>query len=69
MNKKEETKNILETCPVCGGTIIPIWYLEEEYTKNMIPTGRKRKAVDYLECTGCGKRKCVDSEYLAGPWQ
>ena len=52
----------------CYGTPIPVWFTEPEYSKGYT-TGRVRTAVSHLECNRCGKKVCVDGDYLAGEWR
>lgn len=57
-------------CSICNSDLIPIWFIDEERkTKAGITykTGRKRKAVDYLECPNCGKKECIDDTF-DGNW-
>lgn len=55
-------------CPRCGGEMEPVMFTEREYNRNMIPTGRVRRACSHLECSCCFAKEAVDGEYLAGPW-
>lgn len=50
-------------CSECGSSLIPVWFIEEEYE-----TGRTRKAVDYLFCPNCLNKECVDDSF-DGPWR
>lgn len=57
-------------CPGCKTELIPIWFMEEEFRIEsgiMYKTGRKRRAVDYLECPSCLKKECVDDSF-DGNW-
>jgi len=49
-------------------SLVPVWYEEEEYGKDMIPTGRVRRPVSHLVCIWCSAKVCVDGDYMAGPW-
>lgn len=57
-------------CDRCGGTLIPVWFIEEE-TKiehgNMYKTGRRRQACSHLVCGECLNNVCVDDSF-DGPW-
>lgn len=57
-------------CSRCGTDLVPVWFIDEE-TKvtngHMYKTGRKRRAVDYLECPFCFKKECVDDSF-DGDW-
>lgn len=54
----------------CGGSLIPIWFTEDE-TKvidgMMFKTGRKRRAVSHLTCEYCLRNYPVDDSF-DGPW-
>lgn len=57
-------------CSRCKDNLIPIWFIEEEYRTEdgiMYKTGRKRRAVDYLECPTCLKKEFVDDSF-DGAW-
>lgn len=57
-------------CSECGTPLEPVWFTEEEYkTINgcMYKTGRKRRAVDYLICSCCLRKVCVDDSF-DGNW-
>lgn len=54
----------------CGGSLIPVWFTEEE-TKVangiMYKTGRVRRVCSHLVCEDCLKNFCVDDTF-DGPW-
>lgn len=58
-------------CPECGLELKPVWFTEKEY-KNviefLIPTGRTKKACNYLFCEMCGYKEIVDDTF-DGPWK
>ena len=55
----------------CGGSLIPVWFTEEEYKVTQdgfqYRTGRKRRAVSHLVCEDCLKNFCVDDSF-DGAW-
>ena len=58
-------------CLVCGFPLEPIWFTEKEYVTHngiMCETGRTRRAVDFLVCSHCLHRECVDDSF-DGPWR
>lgn len=62
--------NIYGECRMCGATLEPVWFTEEEYKTTdgiMYKTGRKRKAVNYLECPYCLHIETVDDSF-DGDW-
>ena len=67
---KDESK--YGVCPDCGTDLIAVWFTEEETEKARdgftYKTGRKRRAVDYLLCSCCLTRYCVDDSF-DGPWR
>lgn len=59
-----------EDMPICncGETMLPIWFIEEEYKVNSITggmyrTGRKRRNVSHFECPQCFNKECVDDSF------
>lgn len=59
-------KNTYGTCLRCGCDLQPVWFIDEECKITngyMYKTGRKRRAVDYLECPYCFKKECVDDSF------
>lgn len=57
-------------CDQCNYPLKPIWFIEKEYKTNHgheYPTGRVRKAVDYLICPSCLEKYCID-DTLDDPW-
>ena len=61
------------TCSHCGNNLYPVWFIEEETVidhrfHSIVKTGRKRRAVDYLECLCCGNKECVDDSFDE-PWE
>lgn len=63
------------TCSCCGEELSPVFFTEEETVmegpagyKHPCPTGRVRKAVDYLVCECCGHKEAVDDSF-DGPWR
>jgi hypothetical protein len=61
-------------CPRCGSALSPFWFMEDEYVYDRFPnilrkTGRKRVAVDYLQCDMCLKKVCVDGDTFSGEWK
>ena len=51
------------TCDVCGADLIPVFFEDKEIVKEYgveFKTGRKRIAVDYLQCPNCLKKYTVD---------
>ena len=54
------------TCQ-CGTELDAVWFTEKEKNSHGLPTGRVRRAVDFLECPHCGKRYQIDSCYDE-PW-
>jgi hypothetical protein len=64
--------SIYGNCTICGGALEPVWFLEPEYKTfqgQLFKTGRKRMAVNYLQCMCCLKKESVDDDFCAGPWQ
>lgn len=64
----------MNKCKCCGGKLEPVWYIEKEtqYNKSLntfVYTGRKRQAVDFLQCECCGHKEAVDEDYLAESWE
>lgn len=58
-------------CSKCSAPLEPVWFTEEEYKVEngiMYKTGRKRRAVDYLECPYCLHIETVDDSF-DGPWR
>ena len=55
-------------CTLCDAPLIPIRFVEDEYSASHIKTGRKRIAVSHLECSYCGKHYTVDDTF-DGPWE
>lgn len=58
-------------CPECGSVLRPVWFTEKEYenvTGFLIPTGRTKKACNYLFCEMCGHKETVDDTF-DGPWR
>ena len=59
-------------CSKCGASLKPVFFTEEEYKTtqdgHMYKTGRKRSAVDYLECPYCLHIEVVDDSF-DGPWR
>lgn len=51
----------------CGTELDAVWFTEKEKNSHGLPTGRVRRAVDFLECPHCGKRYQIDSCYDE-PW-
>lgn len=66
--KDEELKTEQWLCSRCGGKMEPVMFLEHEYNKNNVPTGRVRRACSHLECTSCLKKETVDGDFLVGEW-
>lgn len=57
-------------CDTCGCELEPVWFIEEEtktFQGYMYNTGRKRRAVSHLVCTGCLKNHPVDDTF-DGQW-
>lgn len=54
-------------CDICNSDLEAEIFLDTEYGKYGIPTGRVRQAVGVLYCPYCGKRYCVDDTF-DGPW-
>lgn len=57
-------------CEKCLEKLEAVYFIEEEYqviNGNLIKTGRKRRAVDYLICPDCLARYCVDDTFDE-PW-
>lgn len=51
-------------CPICGYyTFGPVWFIEKEYDRNSIPTGRTHKACSCLLCDSCGHKETVDGSF------
>lgn len=46
-------------CKVCELQLEPVWF-EEKECKQGYPTGRPRQTVDYLICSVCLNKMCVD---------
>ena len=55
-------------CSRCGTELEPVWFTENEYTKNMVKTGRTRLAVSHLTCKKCLNNECVDDSFDR-PWR
>lgn len=58
-------------CAECGVELEAVWCQEQEYVDFagiQYPTGKVRRAVDYLECPCCLKKNCVDDSF-DGPWR
>lgn len=71
MEGNKVMKSKYGNCSECGSSLIPVWFIEEEYIIRdgiMYETGRTRKAVDYLFCPNCLNEECVD-ESFDGPWR
>lgn len=64
--------NFYGVCNVCGGSLEPIWFIEEEYKVTSFGskyrTGRTRRAVSHLTCSDCLKNFPVDDTF-DGPWR
>lgn len=51
-------------CPICGYyTLAPVWFIEKEYDRNGILTGRTHKACSCLLCDSCGHKETVDGSF------
>jgi len=61
-------KNIYGNCCICETPLEPIWFTEEEYTKEHSKTGRKRTACSHLACPNCFHVEAVDDTF-DGPWR
>ena len=55
-------------CPECGAWLTPQMFVEKEYDKNNVPTGRTRLACDFLLCENCGHKEITDDDFLVRPW-
>lgn len=63
-------KNRFGKCPYCNGELIPVFGTEDEFiveNHHLIKTGRKRRAVAYLQCKNCFKKQQVDDSF-DDPW-
>ena len=54
-------------CELCGGKLMPNWYIAEEEVHG-IKTGRVKNAVGNLYCQSCGEVVTVDDSF-DGKWQ
>ena len=63
--------NVYGECCMCGATLEPVWFIEEEYEVTtsgvMYKTGRKRRAVSHLECPCCLHIEVIDDSF-DGDW-
>ena len=66
MNKIRDLRSLCSKCELCGGTIGPIIFVEQEYDRGVF-TGRIRQAISHLECEGCGNKAVIDDSF-DGPW-
>lgn len=55
-------------CDDCGGTMVPVKFVEEERDNYNSLTGRKRIAVSHLECDWCMNQGNVDDSFDE-PWK
>ena len=60
-------QSIYGVCKRCDFPFAPVYFMEEERTKQNVLTGRVRKACSHLVCESCGKEECVDDTF-DGQW-